>query len=117
MQPFYGGYSPKLRLHPDDIEGIQSLYGKRDRRKVTTTTNRPTNRPRPTDRPTTRPHPTTPKPTPTTTVSIKVGHGRPDLCKDSKIDAITTLNDGTIVAFKGIVKYYVLRVLFYLFAK
>ncbi len=107
MQPFYAGYSPKLRLHPDDIEGIQSLYGKRDRRKIATTTNRP----RPTDdKPSTRPRPTTSKPIRTTTASIKVGHDRPDLCKDSKIDAITTLDDGTVVAFKGInVKYYAVR--------
>lgn len=28
MQPFYGGYDPKYKLHYDDIRGIQSMYGK-----------------------------------------------------------------------------------------
>ena len=26
MQAFYGGYRPHLKLHQDDIEGIQVIY-------------------------------------------------------------------------------------------
>ena len=28
MAPYYPGFSPNLNLHPDDIAGIQALYGK-----------------------------------------------------------------------------------------
>jgi hypothetical protein len=31
---------------------------------------------------------------------------KPDLCKNSKIDAITTLADGSVYAFQGISLYY-----------
>ncbi|OXA40439.1 Interstitial collagenase [Folsomia candida] len=30
MAAFYGGYHPKLKLHQDDIDGIQAIYGKRE---------------------------------------------------------------------------------------
>ncbi len=42
---------------------------------------------------------TTRRPTPGNPSSP--GFRRPDLCDDSKIDAITTLNDGNIYVFKG----------------
>lgn len=29
MAPYYAGYDPNYGLHRDDIQGIQSLYGKR----------------------------------------------------------------------------------------
>lgn len=35
MAPFYRGYEPLFELHEDDIQGIQSLYGKKTR-KVST---------------------------------------------------------------------------------
>ncbi len=28
MYPYYGGYDPEFKLHNDDIQGIQSIYGK-----------------------------------------------------------------------------------------
>jgi len=27
MAPYYAGYDPKYKLHSDDIQGMQSLYG------------------------------------------------------------------------------------------
>lgn len=102
MAPFYGGYSPKLQLHPDDIEGIQSLYGKREGRH---SGNRPQSQPAATT--TTRSTTTTLPPIrsrtfPTRPTMATTGDfNRPDLCRDSKIDAITALKDGSIYAFKG----------------
>ncbi|ODM96440.1 Matrix metalloproteinase-19 [Orchesella cincta] len=103
MQPFYGGYSPKLQLHADDIAGVVSMYGKREVRAhkpappTSTTTGRPYQRV--THRTET---PSTPKTTRRpNTQSTKSEGVRPDLCKDASVDAITTLPDGTIYAFKG----------------
>lgn len=64
MYPYYAGYVPDFTLPRDDINGIQALYG-RPRERVTTTTAPP-------------PSPTTREPT------------MPDMCRDGRIDAITT---------------------------
>lgn len=34
MFPFYQGYIPDMKLHPDDIAAIQALYGKRMHKKL-----------------------------------------------------------------------------------
>lgn len=34
MFPFYKGYIPDMKLHPDDIAAIQALYGKRMHKKL-----------------------------------------------------------------------------------
>ncbi|XP_035668301.1 matrix metalloproteinase-15-like [Branchiostoma floridae] len=94
MAAFYRGYVPNLKLHSDDIAGIQSLY---DRPR------RPTPRPRPpppgivTPRPrppaglaTPRPDAVSPSPTP----------DRPDSCS-GELDAITIAEDSKTYAFKG----------------
>uniref|UniRef100_A0ACB8ENY5 Uncharacterized protein n=1 Tax=Sphaerodactylus townsendi TaxID=933632 RepID=A0ACB8ENY5_9SAUR len=38
MAPTYTGYQTRFRLHPDDIKGIQALYGKRTMPTTTTAT-------------------------------------------------------------------------------
>ncbi|XP_048751580.2 matrix metalloproteinase-24-like isoform X3 [Ostrea edulis] len=43
MAPFYKGFDPEMTLHQDDINGIQSLYGKREATtRTSTSTEAPT---------------------------------------------------------------------------
>ncbi|CAG7816603.1 unnamed protein product [Allacma fusca] len=77
-----GGLPNKdFRLHYDDIQGIQYLYGKPE-----------TNPQRPTVPPTSSQPATTRPPGPET---------KPDLCVEPTLDVMTTLSDGNIYAFKG----------------
>ena len=71
MAPFYAGYTPNMRLHDDDVRGIQALYG--------------------------RPAGPKPKPTTTTPKPSQV----PDLCTDSKIDTIFATGDDKYYVFQG----------------
>nr|XP_022345774.1 matrix metalloproteinase-19-like [Crassostrea virginica] len=41
MAPFYKGYDPEMKLHKDDIDGIQSLYGKPEGTTTTSSTEAP----------------------------------------------------------------------------
>ena len=36
MAPYYRGYEPSFNLHPDDIKGIQQLYGNQGGRESPT---------------------------------------------------------------------------------
>ena len=91
MYPFYAGYIPDFDLPQDDINGIQAIYGQPDPRETTTTPSTTTTTPpRPPPRPTTTREPT-----------------MPDMCRDGRIDAITTqIIDGSSVThvFRG--RYY-----------
>lgn len=80
MAPFYRGFDPAFRLDTDDIQGIQTLYGRKSYSGVATT-----------KRPTVKPAP--PR------------GGEDAICKSPKIDAIFNSNDGSTFAFKGD-KYY-----------
>lgn len=76
MAPYYRGYQPYFKLHSDDIDAIQSLYGSR-------------NNPRPSED---EDEPTGPPP------DIS---DAPDLCQDSQIDTVTRTQNGSTYAFKG----------------
>ncbi|CAL8075175.1 unnamed protein product [Orchesella dallaii] len=93
MYAFARSFNPSFRLHEDDIEGIQSLYGEKGKlpERWDSSTMYPiiTNVTSPPETPSTaRP----PRPQ---------DDSKPDLCADSKLDAITALQDGRIYAFKG----------------
>ena len=87
MYPFYRGYVPDLKLHSDDINGMQALYGKP---KVVPATAEPE---------------TTPKEIPTTTQAVtallptKVP-SVPETC-DTPVDVMVHAGDGYTYAFKG----------------
>ncbi|XP_025257364.1 matrix metalloproteinase-19 isoform X2 [Theropithecus gelada] len=80
MAPVYQGYQPHFKLHPDDVAGIQALYGKKspvikDEEEEET------------ELPTVSPVPTEPSP-------------MPDPCS-SELDAMMLGPRGTTYAFKG----------------
>lgn len=80
MAPFYRGFDPAFRLDADDIQGIQTLYGRKAYSGVATTR----------------------KPT----VKPAAPRGDSDvICRSPKIDAVFNSNDGSTFAFKGD-KYY-----------
>ncbi|XP_061163278.1 matrix metalloproteinase-19-like [Saccostrea echinata] len=98
MFPYYAGYNASFRLHEDDIDGIQSLYGPSPRTPPTTprrlTTFRPTTQaPRPRITSTPRPR-ITPAPTvrPTRTPTL------PSIC-NVNLRAMIRDFDGTLFAF------------------
>ena len=80
MAPFYRGYERKVSLDMDDIEAIQSLYGKGDGKKKSqqATTKRPQS-------------------------TARVGRrdsGR-DLCSNSSMDSMLSTLDGSTYVFRG----------------
>lgn len=74
MYPFYRAYVPDMKLHTDDINGIQQLYGKPDVNPQTPT---PNTQPPPTELP-----------------------GVPQTC-NSSVDVMVYAEDGLTYAFKG----------------
>ncbi|RWS30356.1 Matrix metalloproteinase-14-like protein [Leptotrombidium deliense] len=93
MAPFYQRYKPNFKLHKDDVLGIQALYGKRKEPMVTTTT---TSTERPTEKPRTYKPFTTKKP-----IDSDVSGEAPDLCQEPKMDAVTRISNGNTYVFKG----------------
>ncbi|RWS14467.1 matrix metalloproteinase-16-like protein [Dinothrombium tinctorium] len=90
MAPFYQRYKPNFKLHKDDILGIQALYGKRKEPVATSTTTT-----------TTTEAPKGEKSTQKPIDGPDVSSDAPDLCFDSKIDAITRISNGNTYLFKG----------------
>ncbi|XP_066297538.1 stromelysin-2-like [Branchiostoma lanceolatum] len=98
MAPFYR-YQSDFRLHRDDINGIQRLYGTPPR-----PTNRPPPPPEPTNRPPPPPEPTNrpPPPPPTLRPPPPPGGDRDAMtCSGAKFDAFARLANGSVYAFRG----------------
>ncbi|KAF7996625.1 hypothetical protein HCN44_002271 [Aphidius gifuensis] len=92
MAPLYRQYDPNFMLHYDDIRGIQALYGPKTSKPLTTTI--------PPPRPTPTTPPTTPRPT-TTPPTINNTGEYPDMCKDTKVDAVFSDSKNNVIYFRG----------------
>ncbi|KZC09460.1 Matrix metalloproteinase-14 [Dufourea novaeangliae] len=79
MAPFYRGYEPYFRLDEDDVQGIQSLYGK----KSSNTGSIPTG------------------PKYGTTTVAPPSEEDSELCTDPKVDTMFNSAEGHIYVFKG----------------
>lgn len=79
MAPFYRGYEPHFKLDPDDVQGIQALYGKKTNKAQTPNGDKTT---------------TTAKP------SMPSGENA-ELCRDPSIDTLFSSAEGETYAFKG----------------
>lgn len=75
MAPYYRGYQPSFKLHTDDVEAIQSLYGSGDQSSP--------------------PEDTEPAGPPPDTSDAS------DLCQDATIDTVTRTQNGSTYVFKG----------------
>ncbi|UXI18425.1 hypothetical protein NH340_JMT04368 [Sarcoptes scabiei] len=84
MAPFYQKYKPKFKLHQDDVLAIQALYGFNSDGDENDGGDSSSSKP--------------PSPDPDPSGDA------PDLCQDSKIDAVTRIADGSTYVFKG--QYY-----------
>lgn len=79
MAPFYRGYEPHFKLDPDDVQGIQALYGKKTRKTPDSNGVKTT----------------------TTTHSPPPSGEDAELCRDASVDTLFTSADGVTYAFKG----------------
>lgn len=89
MAPFYKGWEPNLRLHSDDIDAIQALYGQEDSSKDSTTTTT-TRRPQPDD-----------SGSDDDDNTGGDGGNSDNLCSDPNIDTLFSTDDGNFYVFKG----------------
>uniref|UniRef100_A0A914XNI2 Peptidase metallopeptidase domain-containing protein n=1 Tax=Plectus sambesii TaxID=2011161 RepID=A0A914XNI2_9BILA len=104
MAPFYQGYTgDAIHLHSDDIKGLQHLYGEptttgKDEEKLV----KPDKVGFPSPKPTYDDIGGINKRTGPLENEINgEDDGKPDICKDAAIDAMTSLGNGTTYAFKG----------------
>ncbi|XP_060081237.1 matrix metalloproteinase-19-like [Ylistrum balloti] len=115
MAPYYRGYIPGLRLHDDDIRGVQSLYGGPSRQQTTaptpetttttTATTTKTTRSTMTLNPSTRSITTTTQ-VPSSTTSKNTPTDDESLC-NINFDAISSGPDGATYVFRNQLVYKV----------